>query len=81
MEDNKKNTVILIVDDEESIRIALRAMAGSLGYHCLVAGGSYEAIEVLKSTPVDLVLSDVVMPGMDGLELLDHIKTHHKNQY
>ena len=79
MEDNKKNTVILIVDDEESIRIALRAMARSLGYHCLVADGSYEAIEVLKSTPVDLVLSDVVMPGMDGLELLDHIKNHHKN--
>ncbi|MCK5517503.1 MAG: diguanylate cyclase [Desulfobulbaceae bacterium] len=79
MEDNNKKTVILFVDDEKSVLVALGAMAESLGYHYLVAGDSFEAIEVLKSSPVDLVLSDVVMPGMDGLELLDYIKKHHKN--
>lgn len=79
MEENKKDTLILFVDDDESIRMALSAMAESLKYNYLVASDSFEAIEVLKSTPVDLVLSDVVMPGMDGLELLDYIKKHHKN--
>jgi len=79
MENNKKDTLILFVDDDESIRMALSAMAESLNYNYLIAGDSFEAIEVLKTTPVDLVLSDVVMPGMDGLELLDYIKKHHKN--
>ena len=79
MEENKKDTLILFVDDDESIRMALSAMAESLKYNYLVASDSFEAIEVLKTTPVDLVLSDVVMPGMDGLELLDYIKKHHKN--
>lgn len=79
MENNKKDTLILFVDDDESIRMALSAMAESLNYNYLIAGDSFEAIEVLKTTSVDLVLSDVVMPGMDGLELLDYIKKHHKN--
>ena len=79
MKENKKNTVILFVDDEESVRMALAAMAESLGYHYLIANSSLEAIEVLKSTEIDLVLSNVVMPGMDGLQLLDHIKKNHKN--
>ena len=72
------NTVILFVDDEESVRAALAAMAESLNYHYLTASSGFEAIKVLKSTSVDLVLSDIVMPGMDGLELLDHIKEHYK---
>ena len=79
MGNNKKDTLILFVDDDESIRMALSAMAESLNYNYLIAGDSFEAIEVLKTTSVDLVLSDVVMPGMDGLELLDYIKKHHKN--
>jgi len=68
----------LFVDDEESVRATLSAMAESLNYHYLTASSGFEAIKVLKSTSVDLVLSDIVMPGMDGLELLGHIKEHHK---
>lgn len=79
MEDNNKKIVILFVDDEESVCAALGAMAESLGYNYLITGNGSEAIKVLESTSVDLVLSDVVMPGMDGLALLDHIKKHHKN--
>jgi len=79
MEDNTKDTVILFVDDDESIRTALAAMADSLNYNYLVASDSLEAISILKSTSIDLVISDVVMPGMDGLELLDYIKNNHKN--
>ena len=74
MEDAKETAVILIVDDDELVRMTISVLVGSLGYHCLVAGDGIEALAVLQSTPVDLVLSDIVMPGMDGLELLVEIK-------
>ena len=78
MEEQKDFVVILIVDDDELVRMTLSVLVSSLGYHCLVAGDGVEAIAVLRSTPVDLVLTDIVMPGMGGLELLDHIHEHHK---
>lgn len=73
MEEKKDAVVVLIVDDDELVRMTLSVLVSSLGYHCLVAGDGVEAIAVLKSTAVDLVFSDIVMPGMDGLELLAHI--------
>jgi diguanylate cyclase (GGDEF)-like protein len=79
MEEKKNSVVILIVDDDDLVRMTLSVLVGSLGYHCLIAGDGVEAIAVLRSTPVDLVLTDIVMPGMDGLELLDHIHDHHKD--
>ncbi len=79
MEANKESVVILIVDDDELVRMTLSVLVSSLGYHCLVAGDGMEALAVLESTPVDLVLSDVVMPGMDGLDLLGHIRQKYKN--
>jgi diguanylate cyclase (GGDEF)-like protein len=79
MEKTKNSVVILIVDDDELVRMTLSVLVGSLGYHCLVAGDGIEALAVLRSTAVDLVLTDIVMPEMDGLELLAHIHEHHKN--
>ncbi len=79
MKETKNSIVILIVDDDELVRMTLSVLIGSLGYHCLVAGDGVEAIAVLRSTPVDLVLTDIVMPGMGGLELLAHIHAHHKD--
>ncbi len=78
MEETKRSVVILIVDDDELVRMTLSVLVGSLGYHCLVAGDGVEALAVLRSTQVDLVLTDIVMPGMDGLELLAHIHEHHR---
>lgn len=70
MEDSKKNTVILVVDDDEMVRVTLQTLISSLGYTCLIADGGHQALSILKSTVVDLVFTDVVMPGMDGLQLL-----------
>jgi two-component system cell cycle response regulator len=78
MAEKKYSVVILIVDDDELVRMTLSVLVGSLGYHCLVAGDGVEAIAVLKSTAVDLVFSDIVMPGMDGLQLLDHVIENYK---
>jgi diguanylate cyclase (GGDEF)-like protein len=78
MAEMKDSVVILIVDDDELVRMTLSVLIGSFGYHCLVAGDGIEAIAVLKSTAVDLVFSDIVMPGMDGLQLLNHIIENYK---
>lgn len=79
MDGEKETAVILIVDDDELVRMTISVLVGALGYHCLVAGDGIEALAVLKSTPVDLVLSDIVMPGMDGLELLSEIRDKYKD--
>lgn len=78
MNDKKDSVVILIVDDDELVRRTLSVLVSSLGYHCLVAGDGVEAIAVLKSTAVDLVFTDIVMPGMDGLQLLAHVIENYK---
>lgn len=78
MEEKKDAVVILIVDDDELVRMTLSVLVSSLGYHCLVAGDGIEAIAVLQSTAVDLVFTDIVMPGMDGLELLTRIREDYK---
>ena len=78
MEEKKNSVVILVVDDDRMVRMTHSVLVGSFGYHCLVAGDGVEAIAVLKSTAVDLVFTDIVMPGMDGLQLLGHVKENYK---
>ncbi len=79
MEYEEEVAVILVVDDDELVRMTLSVLVSSLGYHCLVAEDGLEAIEVLKSTKCDLVLSDILMPRMDCLELLDHVMKNFKD--
>lgn len=73
----KETAVILVVDDDELVRMTLSVLVSSLGYHCVVAEDGLEAVEVLKSTSIDLVLSDIIMPNMDGLELLNHVTSNY----
>ena len=70
-------SVILVVDDDELVLKTLRILVSSMGYHCLSAPSAVEAVEILKKTKCDLVLSDLSMPDMDGMELLQHIIRHH----
>jgi putative two-component system response regulator len=65
---------LLIVDDEDSIRRVLALELKKSGYDCLEANSGEEALEIAGNQPVDAVLSDLQMPGMDGLELLREIK-------
>jgi two-component system, cell cycle response regulator len=76
MELKKHPATILIVDDEELIRMTLSVTVASFGFHCIIASDGLEAIEILKRTKCDLVLSDIIMPNMDGLELLKYIKAN-----
>jgi two-component system cell cycle response regulator len=75
--DNNRVATILVVDDDELVRKTLSVLVSTLGYRCQQASDGVEAIKVLKSSKCDLVLSDVIMPNMDGLELLKYIIRHH----
>jgi DNA-binding NtrC family response regulator len=61
---------ILIVDDEPSLRKVLRAHLGRAGYEVETAEDGHAAVRALEESPFDLVVSDLRMPGMDGMELL-----------
>lgn len=64
---------ILIVDDEPPIRNLLVSLLSSNGYHCETAGHGKEALDRLARTPFDAVITDVVMPEMDGILLTQTI--------
>ena len=66
--------VILCVDDEPANLRLLERTLGSSGYLVILAHDGREALELIDSRPVDLVLTDVLMPGMDGLETCRRIK-------
>ncbi|WP_458124858.1 response regulator [Paenibacillus sp. Z3-2] len=70
MEDKK----VLIVDDQNGIRILLMEVFGSEGYNTFQAPNGKIALEIVNNDKPDLVLLDMKIPGMDGLEILKHIK-------
>jgi DNA-binding response OmpR family regulator len=65
---------ILIVDDEESIRFFLSEELAQAGYTVLTAAGGEEALRLLGQTPIDLVLLDLKMGGLSGLQVMEKIK-------
>jgi two-component system, NtrC family, nitrogen regulation response regulator NtrX len=68
------SATILIVDDEESILKALRGILEDEGYKTLCAGDGIEALEVAQRETPDLVMLDIWMPRMEGLETLQRLK-------
>lgn len=65
---------VLVVDDEKSIRDFIRRNLEAREFSVLTAGNGLEALAILNTQPVDLVVLDVMMPGMDGLETLRRIR-------
>jgi len=65
---------ILIVDDEKNYTLILSAVLEKEGFDTLTANSGKSAIEIIQSSDVDLVLTDMKMPEMDGIELLENIK-------
>ena len=65
---------ILVVDDEPLVRNSLSEMLTLSGYSVSNASNGQEALELLKSYTADIVISDLKMPKMDGVELLKHIR-------
>lgn len=65
---------ILIVDDQYGIRLLLSEVFSKEGYLTFQAANGIDAIKIVKSQPPDIVLLDMKIPGMDGLEILKNIK-------
>ena len=69
---------VLIVDDELGVRESLRmALKGT--YEVTASGSAPEALEVLAASPADVVLLDIVMPGVDGMQLLEELRSRFPN--
>ena len=64
---------ILVVDDEEDIRDILKLLLSSLCEKVLVATNGKDAIKILEQNQVDLIISDMKMPEIDGFKLLEHV--------
>lgn len=65
-----KDSIIMVVDDEEIFLLSLKNHIVRLGYTVISAASGLEAMALLKEQPVDLVITDLVMPEMDGVQLM-----------
>jgi CheY-like chemotaxis protein len=72
---------ILIVDDEFGLAEMLREMLGESGYDVTLAINGRLALQLLEERNVDLVITDMMMPVMDGAELATAIRGDHKHQH
>lgn len=65
---------IMVVDDEQNIRLTLSTLLMRAGYSVVTASSGEDALETLREQNVDLMLVDLKMPGMDGMELVRHVR-------
>jgi len=65
---------ILIIDDEEDIRDALQMVLESVGHDVKVASNGNEAVELQRGEPADLIITDIIMPGKDGIDTIKEIR-------
>ena len=67
---------ILVIDDEEPIRRLFARFLDKRGYDVLCVAGAAEGLAAFREEPADLVITDLLMPGMNGLELIRHLHRH-----
>jgi len=70
---------ILVVDDEPNYLVVLSELLKEEGYEVITAQRGEDGLKIVAETDLDLVITDMRMPGMDGLELLQEIKSSHKD--
>lgn len=71
---NEEQAYILVVDDEGAIRYSITKTLQRVGYHVEAAASGEEALEMMQNRAYDVVLTDIRMPGLTGVELLRRIK-------
>ena|SRR5215472_11628017 len=76
---NTRKPVILCVDDEETPLLLRKFVLQKAGYQVLTAHSGKDAMAIVRSQDVDLILSDYLMPNMSGAELAIQVKAHNPN--
>jgi two-component system sensor histidine kinase UhpB len=79
MENSPSLHRILVVDDEEIITKSLSRLLQYYGYHVVTANNGLECLQILSAQHFDLVILDIIMPGMSGIDVLQKIKEKHKD--
>jgi DNA-binding NtrC family response regulator len=79
MKNSSKKERIIVVDDSPDTLEVLKRNLESVGFLVFTASGAVEAIKIIESSPVDLVITDLKMPEVDGLSLVRHIQENYKN--
>jgi len=72
--ETRSSFLIMVVDDEDFIRDMISQGLKQAGFNCISAVDGYEALDLMERNPVDAVITDINMPGMDGIELTKIIK-------
>ena len=71
---------LLIVEDEETLRESLKRVFQREGYQVVAAGNAETALELLEEESFDLIVTDIILPGITGIELLKRVKEVHPEQ-
>ncbi len=74
----KKDTILVVDDVPDTVEVLQRNLA-SVGYSVYTAPGVAEALAIIETTPVDLVVTDFKMPKISGMDLVRHIRENHKD--
>jgi len=69
---------ILVIDDSEATCLFTARILSIHGYNPIIAHNGNDALEILAQQPIDIVISDVMMPGISGIDLCQHIKCNPK---
>jgi len=72
-------SLIVLVEDEDYLRTVIEQMLKQGGHDVVVTASGKEAVGVCRETPVDLVITDLAMPGMDGIELIRCLRGSHSH--
>ncbi len=71
---------ILVVDDSETNLLLLSAVLEDAGYEVKLMSNSYQAVQYIHDHQPDLILLDLLMPGMDGFEFMERLRNGHNRQ-
>jgi len=65
---------ILVVEDDKKLRQLMCTVLAKHGYHAIGAGDGYEALDIFNTEHIDLIISDIMMPNMDGYSLTEYLR-------
>jgi len=72
---------ILIVDDSETVRQVLKLALGNAGYQVVEAEDGFDALAKLSGAQIDMLITDLNMPNMDGLELIKKVREEGRHRF